>query len=55
MEVNNLEYVGFWPRVGAAIVDSLLIMVTTFPVLISIYGWEYLTSEKLFRISQGPA
>lgn len=54
MEVNNLEYVGFWPRVGAAIVDSLLIMVTTFPVLISIYGWEYLTSEKTGLIA-GPA
>ncbi|MES2671252.1 MAG: RDD family protein [Pseudomonadota bacterium] len=46
MEASNLEYVGFWSRVGAAIVDALLVVVITFPPLVSIYGWEYFTSEK---------
>lgn len=54
MEASNLEYVGFWSRVGAAIVDVLLVMLITFPPLISIYGWEYFNSEKT-RFIAGPA
>lgn len=41
MEGNEFEYVGFWVRVGAAIVDSLIIMVITVPLLLSIYGSDY--------------
>lgn len=41
MESNELEYVGFWVRVGAAIVDSLIILVITIPLLFSIYGSDY--------------
>ncbi len=54
MEANNLEYVGFWSRVGAAILDALLILLITFPPLISIYGWEYFDSERTSFIA-GPA
>lgn len=43
MDNNDLEYVGFWPRVGAAIVDTILVMVITTPLLVWIYGWAYYT------------
>jgi uncharacterized RDD family membrane protein YckC len=37
----DVEYAGFWLRVGAAIIDSLLVTAVTFPLLIWIYGWGY--------------
>ncbi|WP_160152301.1 RDD family protein [Microbulbifer sp. ALW1] len=45
---NTLNYAGFWPRVGASIIDTLILMVITLPPLILIYGWTYLESEQLF-------
>ncbi len=47
----DLEYVGFWLRVGAAIIDTLLITLIIVPVLIYVYGPTYWTSERLI---QGP-
>ena len=32
------EYVGFWKRVVATLIDSVLIMVITLPPLLAIYG-----------------
>jgi uncharacterized RDD family membrane protein YckC len=52
MERDDLEYVGFWPRVGAAIIDSLLIAVICYPLLTYIYGTGYWTGASLVR---GPA
>ena len=52
MNKSDVEYAGFWVRVGATMIDSLLIMVITFPLLISIYGWNYFGSEKMIA---GPA
>ena len=52
MATNDLEYVGFWPRVGASVLDTLLIMVVMYPLLVAVYGWAYFASEKLI---QGPA
>lgn len=43
---SELKYVGFWARVGVTIIDSILIVIITFPLLISIYGWEYFASES---------
>lgn len=48
----ELEYVGFWPRVGASLLDTLFVFVITWPLLIWIYGWAYFGSEKLIA---GPA
>lgn len=42
-----LKYTGFWPRVGASIIDSILILIITLPILISIYGVEYLDGDKI--------
>ncbi len=52
MENENLEYVGFWPRVGATLIDSILILVITLPLLLMIYGEQYFASESFV---QGPA
>jgi uncharacterized RDD family membrane protein YckC len=52
MEHQDMEYVGFWPRVGAAIIDGLLLIAITFPALSMIYGLDYWTSD---RFIEGPA
>ena len=53
MEKEELEYVGFWPRVGATLIDSILIVAVTFPVLLVIYGGAYFASDA--DAIQGPA
>lgn len=52
MNESDFEYAGFWVRVGAALIDTLLIMAITFPLLVSIYGWKYFDSESVIS---GPA
>jgi uncharacterized RDD family membrane protein YckC len=42
---DNYEYAGFWIRVGAALIDSLLILAVTAPFLVMIYGPEYYTDS----------
>lgn len=54
MQEQNLEYAGFWIRTGAAIIDTILVMLITFPLLISIYGWTYFDGEQTGFIA-GPA
>ena len=39
MTSDSLEYVGFWARVGAALIDTVLVLVVTLPILVAIYGW----------------
>lgn len=38
---QNQRYVGFWARVAAAIIDSLLLMVITLPLIFLVYGSDY--------------
>jgi len=52
LETQQLEYAGFWSRTGAALIDGILLLLITMPILISIYGWEYLEAEDLVM---GPA
>jgi uncharacterized RDD family membrane protein YckC len=52
MSESELEYVGFWLRVGAAIIDTLLLGVITWPLLAAIYGKSYWASGALIK---GPA
>jgi uncharacterized RDD family membrane protein YckC len=51
MQPNELEYVGFWPRVGASIIDSVLLGVFIWPILLTYYGDAYWSSDKFI---QGP-
>lgn len=43
---------GFWIRVAAAIIDTIIVLVITLPILLGIYGNEYLTSQDMVK---GPA
>lgn len=52
VETEELEYVGFWPRVGAALIDTLLVVFITMPLLTAVYGKQYWLSETFVH---GPA
>jgi len=54
MNDQAIEYAGFWIRVGAAIIDTLLLLMITFPLLVAIYGWDYFDAEVTGFIA-GPA
>ena len=50
---ESLEYVGFWPRFGATIIDAILIMLITTPLILAIYGSEYFFEDG--PVIRGPA
>ena len=52
MQTEYLEYVGFWPRVGAALIDTVLVLFITVPLVTMIYGRQYWSSTDWV---QGPA
>ncbi len=41
-----IEYIGFWKRTAASIIDSILITLVTAPILIQLYGVEYFQSTQ---------
>ena len=53
MQPNEMEYAGFWIRVGAALIDSVLVIAITLPLLLWIYGPGYFGQETVFIA--GPA
>jgi uncharacterized RDD family membrane protein YckC len=52
MNDQAFVYVGFWARVGASIIDTILVLVIVAPLLTWIYGAEYWVTE---RYIVGPA
>jgi uncharacterized RDD family membrane protein YckC len=52
MNTNDFEYAGFWIRTWAALIDSALIAIITYPILTWVYGSTYWSSDKMI---QGPA
>lgn len=40
-------YVGFWPRVGASLIDTIIMMVVTVPLLMAVYGKQYFDSAQM--------
>ena len=52
MQTEGLQYVGFWARVGATLIDTLLLGILIWPVLTKLYGQGYWLSDELI---QGPA
>ncbi len=44
-EQNDPEYAGFWIRVLAAIIDSVIIILVTAPILYAVYGADYFLVE----------
>jgi uncharacterized RDD family membrane protein YckC len=49
---DGLEYAGFWIRLAATVVDTILLFVITAPLLLWIYGANYWTD---LRFIHGPA
>ena len=49
---DDLEYVGFWPRVGASLIDTVLLLLITAPLLTLVYGRQYWSSNAWLH---GPA
>jgi len=47
--MEDIEYAGFWIRTGAAIIDSILILIIITPLLTTIYGANYWNSEHIFN------
>jgi uncharacterized RDD family membrane protein YckC len=45
-DATEMQYVGFWMRVVASIIDTILIMVIIVPILGFIYGEAYMTSTS---------
>ena len=49
-------YAGFWVRLGASLVDTIIYLLLTAPMLIAIYGWEYYDfEEEIYGFIAGPA
>ena len=46
---NKVEYAGFWIRVGATVIDVIILLIVTGIPLTIIYGSDYWTSEEDFH------
>ncbi len=42
----DVSYVGFWARFAASIIDTIILIMITFPILFLIYGGEYFYSGE---------
>ena len=45
----QLEYVGFWARFAATLIDSILVIAVTLPITFAIYGKEYFLGAQLIK------
>jgi uncharacterized RDD family membrane protein YckC len=52
--MSESNYVGFWARTGASIIDTILLLMITWPLLWMIYGEAYFDFEETSFIA-GPA
>ena len=49
MQLQNIEYTGFWIRIWASIIDTFLLGIITMPILIAVYGDDYLNSTEIIK------
>ncbi|MGJ9418262.1 RDD family protein [Massilia sp. CMS3.1] len=52
IDETQYEYAGFWPRVGATLIDTILVAFITLPLLTMVYGSDYWANDSL---AVGPA
>lgn len=38
---SDIEYAGFWSRVGATLIDTVILMIVSVPLLLAFYGTSY--------------
>ena len=43
---HRVQYVGFWLRFGASVIDSIILIMFTYPFLFLIYGSQYFDSAE---------
>ena len=48
-KMNDQEYAGFWIRTGAALIDTILMLIIIAPILIGIYKKDYRVSEPFVQ------
>lgn len=53
MQMDDMEYAGFWVRLGATVLDSLLLLVITLPLSVAVYGLAYMQRTDLLSVA-GP-
>jgi uncharacterized RDD family membrane protein YckC len=46
---QNQEYAGFWIRVGASLIDTILLVIIIGPILTAIYGKSYWLDEAFVQ------
>lgn len=49
MAEQDQEYAGFWIRVGASFIDTLLVFLITAPILYFFYGQAYWTDDTMVK------
>lgn len=49
MQPDEFEYAGFWSRVGASLIDTILMGVIIWPILTAFYGESYWTNESFIK------
>jgi uncharacterized RDD family membrane protein YckC len=52
MNEPQFEYIGFWPRVGASIIDTILMLLVCMPLVTWVYGADYWVAGEFIA---GPA
>ena len=53
MNADDHEYAGFWIRVWASLIDTVLLMIVIVPLVVTVYGWGYFSADAAFI--RGPA
>ena len=51
-EQNECEYAGFWIRTGASLIDGILFLMITIPIMIMIYGLEQVLYSEEFILGR---
>ncbi len=51
---QGTHYVGFWARVAAAIIDTLILLVVTLPLMYAVYGSDSLSNFSGSSMVKGP-
>jgi len=49
MSEQDVEYAGFWVRVGATLIDTVLLLIIILPILTAIYGSGYWLDTSLLK------
>lgn len=49
LDSDGLEYVGFWARVAASMVDTILVALVSVPILHAVYGDAYWWTASLVK------